>query len=99
MEIPANHTGIIEWGNGERHWFKNGKRHREDGPAIVYDDVYKQWWLDGYKVWESGYGKLDLRDKIILSKDPHPKYSTIQVLTYLDKNGIQEQAIIPEMEY
>ena len=47
-------------------WRLNGKRHREDGPAIECNDGYKEWYLngkrhrvdgpaiehnDGYKAW------------------------------------------------
>lgn len=29
-------------------WFTlDGKYHREDGPAIEYDDGRKEWWLNG----------------------------------------------------
>ena len=32
--------------NGSKLWFLNGKRHREDGPAVEYPDGQKQWWLN-----------------------------------------------------
>jgi len=54
--------------------------------------------LDGKWVWSSNWGKFDLRDKIILSKEQHPKYPTVQVWKYVDKNGIQEQIMVPGME-
>ena len=25
----------------------NGKTHREDGPAVIYDDGSKEWWVNG----------------------------------------------------
>jgi hypothetical protein len=28
-------------------WTLNGKLHREDGPAVEYDDGAKEWWLLG----------------------------------------------------
>ena len=31
--------------DGEKHWWLNGKRHREDGPAIEWADGTKEWWL------------------------------------------------------
>ena len=33
-------------------WYLNGKRHREDGPAIEYANGYKEWWLNGKEVTE-----------------------------------------------
>ena len=35
------------WADGSKQWFLNGKRHREDGPAIEWADGSKEWWLHG----------------------------------------------------
>jgi hypothetical protein len=32
---------------GDKYWYLNGKRHREDGPAIEASDCYKSWFLNG----------------------------------------------------
>jgi hypothetical protein len=33
---------------GGKIWkLPNGDYHRENGPAIVYSDGYKSWWIDG----------------------------------------------------
>ena len=32
--------------NGTKHWYLNGKRHREDGPAIEYYNGSKEWHLN-----------------------------------------------------
>ena len=29
--------------NGANEWFQNGKRHRDDGPAITWSDGTKEW--------------------------------------------------------
>ena len=29
---------------GTKRWFKNGQRHREDGPAVEYADGFKAWY-------------------------------------------------------
>jgi hypothetical protein len=51
---------------GTKYWYMNGKRHREDGPAIERANGDKYWylkgklsredgpaieWADGYKAW------------------------------------------------
>jgi hypothetical protein len=51
----------------ERTVWKNeqGKLHREDGPAIEYDNGHKSWWinnmchrLDGpARIWTGGYNQ------------------------------------------
>lgn len=97
-EIPINYTGITEWENGARIWFKNGCRHREDGPAYIGLSGYKEWWLDSTIIWASNLDKLDLRNKIILSKEPHLEYPACQLFKYVDKNGIKERIIVPGME-
>jgi hypothetical protein len=47
-----NFTGIAEFCDGARelhsiHYCKNGKYHREDGPARCWYDGTKQWLLNG----------------------------------------------------
>ena len=34
-------------GDGTKHWWLNGKRHRVDGPAIEYPNGDKHWYLNG----------------------------------------------------
>ena len=35
-------------------WYLNGKRHREDGPAIEWSDGDKEWYLNGKRHREDG---------------------------------------------
>ena len=37
----------IEWADGGKSWFVEGKFHRLDGPAIEYADGSKEWWVKG----------------------------------------------------
>ena len=32
---------------GSRAWYRDGLRHREDGPAIECADGYREWYRDG----------------------------------------------------
>jgi hypothetical protein len=34
------------WPNGDKFWFVNGERHREDGPANEYASGTKLWYLN-----------------------------------------------------
>ncbi len=98
-EIPKNYTGIVEMENGYKiYYFNDLKLHREDGPAKIWKNEYKEWWLNGCPIWSIGWLEVDLRDKIILSKEPHPKYPTVQILKYISQHGIKEQIMIPGME-
>jgi hypothetical protein len=42
--IPDNYTGIEEWENGDKFWYKEGNLHRIDGPAIELSDGSKHWY-------------------------------------------------------
>ena len=42
------------YNNGTKFWYLNGKRHREDGPAIEWSDGDKSWWLNGKLHREGG---------------------------------------------
>ena len=95
---PQDYTGIVEYANGTKEWFKNGKSHREDGSAMVLKSGNKEWWLDGKPIWISDLPKLDLTNKIILSKTQHPKYPTVQVWKILDSIGLYDFIVIPKME-
>ena len=46
-EIPKNYTGIIEWPEGTKYWYLNGKFHRIDGPAREWANGDKEWYLNG----------------------------------------------------
>lgn len=42
------HMAYEEW------WFE-GNKHREDGPAVTFEDGRKEWWLDGREIPEQDF--------------------------------------------
>jgi hypothetical protein len=49
-------TRMIEWPNGWKVWYLNGKRHRTDGPAVEESDGSKYWFLnDNVVTWFEVY--------------------------------------------
>lgn len=46
-DIPTYFTGCVEYPDGDMRWYKEGKLHREDGPAIKYFNGHKEWWIEG----------------------------------------------------
>ena len=40
--------------NGHKHWYLNGKRHREDGPAVDSASGSKYWFLNDKRHREDG---------------------------------------------
>jgi len=43
------------YADGTKEWYKNGLRHREDGPAIEYFNGDKYWYLNGEKLTEQEF--------------------------------------------
>jgi len=45
--------------DGAYEWRLNGERHREDGPAIEYSDIYsdsdKSWYINGTELTEAEF--------------------------------------------
>jgi len=37
----------VEYADGTKVWWVDGKRHRLDGPAVEWADGSKEWWVDG----------------------------------------------------
>ena len=40
--------------DGDKEWFLNGERHREDGPAVERENGDKEWYLNGKRHREDG---------------------------------------------
>ena len=50
----GNITGCLIDTNGNKHWYKDGKQHREDGPAVEKANGDKFWYKDGKLHREDG---------------------------------------------
>ena len=44
----------VEYVDGDKVWYLNGKLHREDGPAIEWANGSREWWLNGKRHREDG---------------------------------------------
>ena len=47
----------VEYANGDKIWYKNGKYHREDGPAVEWPDGDKYWFIEGMQYTEEGFNE------------------------------------------
>ena len=55
MKIRHREDGpAVEYANGDKSWFINGKLHREGGPANEYSDGSKSWYINGERHREDG---------------------------------------------
>ena len=43
---------------GAKYWSLNGKRHREDGPAVEFTNGDKYWYLNGKGVTEEEHKRM-----------------------------------------
>ena len=46
---PNQKKEIDFYPNGEKEWFLNNKRHREDGAAIIHYNGKKTWWIKNHR--------------------------------------------------
>ena len=44
----------IIYPDGIEYWYKNGKWHKEDGPAIIHPDGIEYWFINGKLHRENG---------------------------------------------
>ena len=47
FRVKMNKPECKTYPNGNKSWYLNGKRHREDGPAVEYPNGDKEWYLNG----------------------------------------------------
>ena len=85
--------------NGDKHWYLNGKLHREDGPAVEWEDGDKWWYLNGKRHREDGpafeNSKGDkvwfLKGKRHRENGPAVEYSSGTKEWYLNGKGLTEE--------
>lgn len=66
----------VEYYNGSKLWYVNGRPHRVDGPAVMWACFPSEWWVNGFRItnqihdWAAEMG-IDLKnltedDKLII---------------------------------
>jgi len=71
--------------SGTKEWRLNGKRHREDGPAVEWWDGRNDWWLNGKRHREDGpaierasYKEWWLNDKQLTEEEFNTRNETCE---------------------
>src|ERR1700691_6274019 len=87
-EKPENYTGIVEYSDGIIYYYLNGKKHREDGPAIICRDGTLFHYLNGKCHREDGpaFIKHDGREEWYLNSI----HVTKEVNDWIKENNIPE---------
>jgi len=87
----ANKNGLVEYPDGSKRWGRNGKIHRDDGPAIEYTSGTKYWYCDG-KIHRTDGPAIEYSDgtKYWYVNDVQYTFSEWIKLSTLTKNEISE---------
>jgi hypothetical protein len=78
-----NFTGIVKHEDSTIEYLKNGKYHREDGPAVIWFDGLQDWFYEGKPhnlngpavIWPGGreeyyvYGTLTTKEAVDFLRD------------------------------
>lgn len=79
-------NGLYIDDDGDKEWFKNGKKHREDGPAVIYNDGQQEWWFDGKLHREDGPAVINkkgekgwfLNNEVVTEEEVMTKWNAVQ---------------------
>ncbi len=82
--------------DGTKHWYLNGKLHREDGPAVENPDGIKLWYLKGELHREdspaveyaNGGKRWYLNDKLHREDGPAVEYANGEKRWYLNGKSV-----------
>jgi len=44
-----NDKPAVEWNDGDKEWYKEGKLHRTDRPAVMFDKICESWFKKGFR--------------------------------------------------
>jgi hypothetical protein len=72
---------------GDKRWYKNGKLHRDDGPAIEWANGDKSWYKNGKLYMREGFGTKHWYKNGKLHKDDGPAAEYSNGDKYWHKNG------------
>ena len=77
----------------QKRWYKNGKIHREDGPAIIHSDGSEEWCYEGKKhriggkAWAENYfihGRLFMKKEY----EAHPLMIAYNIQKKVENIGL-----------
>lgn len=75
MTIRSREDGpAVEYVDGYKEWWLNGKLSREDGPAVEHADGYKQWWLNDKYISEEEHTKRTRQEVVLTIEEIAKKF-------------------------
>ena len=82
------YTGGYVSEDGSKSWYKDGKRHQLNGPAKIWANGHKEWWVEGKE-----FKQINLKDYVVL--DYYKGDYDLMWYKILGKNKIFEYPDIP----
>ena len=52
-----------EFTDGYKSWYKEGKRHRLNGPAVIYSSGAEAYWIDGMRYLKEKFNEICNKNK------------------------------------
>ena len=53
-QLPESVREELQAIGAGRSWYRDGQRHRDDGPAVVWANGRQEWWRDGQRQRDDG---------------------------------------------
>lgn len=82
--------------DGTKLYFENGKLHRYNGPAVIYEDGQSEYWIKGRRCRYSGFAVITNNFKI---KIKNGKVVRKQVIDNISSDTIQDYIAIIKRTY
>ena len=87
--------------NGSQYWYFNGKRHREDGPALIESGGAQYWYHHGKRHREDGPALIEsdgsqywyLNDKLHREDGPAIVFSNGERRWYLNGKRVTQEEV------
>ena len=97
---------VLVYEDGDKYWYLNGKRHREDGPAIECANGTKHWFLNDKRHREdgpaielaSGHKEWYLNGELHREDGPAIEWASGDKHWYLNGKEMSEQEFIAQTQ-
>jgi hypothetical protein len=105
LRMAPEQPELVEYPDGTKIWFLNGKRHRTDGPAVEYADGSKTWYLNGnlHRTDGPAVERIDGTKRWYLNGEYHrtdgPAIENVDGTKYWFLNGKLHRTFGPAIEY
>ncbi len=65
-------NGIVVYEDGSKYWYRDGRLHREDGPAVEFPNGHQGWYLYGMRLGSGADGFWEMWDRLTNEQRVNP---------------------------